>query len=237
MRAHANVHRAFHQVAQVVLDVGLEVGERDVAVDVESLDLVEAGAVGRVGGVAAVGSARGDNADRRRMIFHVADLHRRGVGAQQGSVFQVKGVLRIARRVDLRGVQRVEVVELILDIGAFGDDEAGGAEDVDAAFDDLADRVFAALRRPHAGQRRVEPLGGDGLLLEGLAAGVDRGLHPDLKLVRGLAKRLFLIGRGVLQRGHDVVDPSVAAEILDAHRFERGGVFRAGRFAGGLFGK
>ena len=60
----------------------LEVGERDALVDREPLDLVELRRVRGVG-VAAVDAARDDDVDRRRLLLHRADLHRRGVGAQQ----------------------------------------------------------------------------------------------------------------------------------------------------------
>src|SRR5262249_15266026 len=51
-------------------------------VDDKALDLMEHRRVGLVG-VDAIGAARDDNADRRLLAHHGADLHRGGVGAQQ----------------------------------------------------------------------------------------------------------------------------------------------------------
>ena len=51
-------------------------------VDDEALDLVEHRRV-RLVAVAAIGATRNDDADRRLLLEHGADLHRRGVRAQQ----------------------------------------------------------------------------------------------------------------------------------------------------------
>ena len=59
----------------------LEVAHMGRAVDHQPLDLVEHRRMGRVV-VAAEGAARHDDADRRLLRQHRADLHRRGVGAQ-----------------------------------------------------------------------------------------------------------------------------------------------------------
>ena len=47
-----------------VVEQGLEVADRDVFVDVETLELMKIGRVGRVGGVTAVDASRGNDADR-----------------------------------------------------------------------------------------------------------------------------------------------------------------------------
>ena len=59
-----------------------EVAEMRALVDHQAFDLVEHRRVGLVG-VAAIGAARADHADRRLLRQHGAHLHRRGVGAQQ----------------------------------------------------------------------------------------------------------------------------------------------------------
>jgi len=58
-----------------------------------------------------------------------------------------------ARRMVDRNVQRLEIVELILDLRAFSDFEAGAAEDLLDAQPGLGDRVQAALRLAAPGQR------------------------------------------------------------------------------------
>ena len=62
-------------------EAALEMAHMRRAVDHQPLDLVEHRRVGRVV-VAAEGAARHDDADRRLLRQHRADLHRRGVGAQ-----------------------------------------------------------------------------------------------------------------------------------------------------------
>ena len=69
----------------------LQVGERDVLVDREALDLVELRRVRRVA-VAAVDAAGDDDVERRRVLLHRADLHRRGVRAQHDVVGDVERV-------------------------------------------------------------------------------------------------------------------------------------------------
>ncbi len=69
-----------------VVERALEVGEGDVGVDAEAFDLMEDGGVGGVGGVVAVDLAGDDDADRRGLRDHGADLHGAGVGAHQEAV-------------------------------------------------------------------------------------------------------------------------------------------------------
>ena len=68
--------------AAELLQHPLQVAHVDRLVDHQPLDLMEHRRVGLVG-IAAVGAAGDDDADRRLLRLHGADLHRRGVGAQQ----------------------------------------------------------------------------------------------------------------------------------------------------------
>jgi hypothetical protein len=63
----------------------LQVGQRDVLVDGQPLDLVELGRVRRVA-VAAVHAAGDDDVQRRRVLLHRPDLHRRRVRSQHDVV-------------------------------------------------------------------------------------------------------------------------------------------------------
>ena len=118
---------ALEEVAQELGEHALQVGERDVLVDPQALDLVEHR---RVRGVAvdAIDAARRDDLDRRRVRFHVADLDRRRVRAQHVAALDVERVVHRARRMVLRHVERGEVVEVVLDLRAVGDLEAERAE-------------------------------------------------------------------------------------------------------------
>jgi hypothetical protein len=89
--------------------------------------------------------------------LHGADLHRRGVGAQNLALATVVGlekesVVHLAGRMAVGKIERGEIVVVGLDIRTFGDGEAHVGEDRGDLVDDLADRVDAAAlgrRRAH----------------------------------------------------------------------------------------
>src|SRR5919206_1853313 len=84
----------------------LQVGERDVLVDGEALDLVELRRVGRVA-VAAVCAPGDHDVERRRGRLHRADLHRRRVRAQDDVGRDVERVGVVAARVRRGGGEGV----------------------------------------------------------------------------------------------------------------------------------
>ena len=97
-------------------------------------------------------------------------------GAVSGSVAgDEQRVLHLPRGVVGRDVERVEVVPLGLDLGPLGDLVAHRDEHVGQPVGDHRDRVPGARRRPVVGQRDVDPLGDQDLLvtvpLEFLLAG------------------------------------------------------------------
>ena len=71
-----------------VVERALEIGEGDVGIDTEPLDLVKDGRVGGIGSIVAVDLAGDDNTQRRRLLFHGVDLDRRSVGAHQQPIAQ-----------------------------------------------------------------------------------------------------------------------------------------------------
>ena len=87
MRAQAHVALVAEDGARELQQRPLEVGERDVLVDGEPLDLVELGRVRGVG-VGPVDAPGIDHVQRRRVRFHRAHLHRRGVRAQHQLVLR-----------------------------------------------------------------------------------------------------------------------------------------------------
>ena len=122
----------------------LEVGQRHVLTDDETLDLGEHRRVSEVELIAAVDAARSDQPDRRLMLFHVADLHPRRVRPQQrrrradrglDRRGQIQRVLHVASGMLARHVERLEVVILVFELGALDDDEAHSRED---RFDAIA---------------------------------------------------------------------------------------------------
>ena len=100
--------------------------------------------------VDAVDAARRDDLDRRRVRFHVAHLDRRRVRAQHHAALDVERVLHRARRMVLRRVERGEVVEVVLDLGAVGDVEAERAEERLDALQRARDRMQRAACRGRA---------------------------------------------------------------------------------------
>jgi hypothetical protein len=81
-RPEADAHIVtLEEVAQELGERALEVGERDVTVDPQALDLVEHR---RMRGVAvhAIDATRRDDLDRRLVRFHVAHLDRRRMRPQ-----------------------------------------------------------------------------------------------------------------------------------------------------------
>src|SRR3546814_3490149 len=121
---------------------------------------------GRHVAVAAIGAARRDDADRRLRRLHGADLHRRGVGAQQHAAAvrllrQVEGVVHLPGGMFRRDVEGGEVVEIVFDVRSLGDGEAHLAEDGDHLVRRLADRMDAALGLRPRRQGHVDRFGGE----------------------------------------------------------------------------
>ena len=139
-----------------------EVGERDAAVDGERLDLVEHRRVAGVERLVAVRAPGRDHEDRRLLRLHGADLHRRRVRAQHHLLglaeVHVERVLHRARRVAGRDVERLEVVPVVLDLGALGDAVAQAHEDVLELALHLGDEVEVPARAAVAAEGEVEPV-------------------------------------------------------------------------------
>ena len=157
---------------QEILDEPLEVGKRRVLVHEQPLDLVKHGGVREVR-VAAVDAARADNTQGRLAALHDPHLYRRGVRAQHHALVHKKGVVFGPGRVVRRKVERLEVVVVVLDLGALGNLEAHSAEEVLHALDGPGHGVQTAGALAAAGQRDVDGLGGEAL---GHGGGIEGGL-------------------------------------------------------------
>ena len=103
------------------------------AVDDEPLDLMEHRRM-RLVGVAAIGAAGADHADRRLLRQHGAHLHRARVRAQDlaravRAGIEKERVVHVARRMIRRKVQLGEIIVVALDVRPFGDGKAHVGED------------------------------------------------------------------------------------------------------------
>ena len=154
-----------------------------------------------IGVVAAIDLAGNDDADGRLALFHGADLHRGGVGAEKQrrwSAFreiEVEGVHVVADGMKFGNVESFEIVIRRFDFGAFDDGETDGDEDVFDLLEDLADEVVRADGALDAGERKVDVFEGEGGLVgagfDGLAAGFDLGLDMSAEFVEAGADGTF----------------------------------------------
>lgn len=160
MGTETNARVLAKEVFEDKFDGALEIAHRDVAVHIQTFDLVEGGIVGGVGIVAPIHTARHNDTNRRILLCHRADLDRRGVSAKQkgrlgGFLAQVKSVLRIARGVVRRGVQGIEAMIFIFDFGTIGHGKADFAEAADDIVGDLGEGVKLAQGMTSAGQGEI----------------------------------------------------------------------------------
>ena len=124
-RLHARAEQRFHGV----VERALQIAERDVGIDRQTLDLVEHRRVRGVGRIVAVHLAGNDDAHRRLQLSMVrictgevcvrsSKRSRCGFDSWSGDE---QRVLRIARGMVRRKIQRLEIVVVGLDLGAFLD--------------------------------------------------------------------------------------------------------------------
>ena len=186
-------------------DGAAQVGHRHPRADHERLELVELRLVGGVHGLVAKDAAGHDHLDRRRVGAHVAHLHRARVGPQQAPVRGPEGVLGVARGVLGREVERLEVVVVVLELGADGDVVAEAAEDVEQSVGHLREQVVAAGRHPLPRKGEVDALRGEAGVERGALqrrfAGLDRPLDRLLALVQRATDGATHVGR---QRGESL---------------------------------
>ena len=144
--------------AREIIHGAFEIAEGDVRIHGQAFDLVEHVAVRRVGIIAAIDFARDDDAHRRLLLFHGANLHRRSVRAQQmpaARARDVEGVHVVARGMMLGNIQRLEIVVRRFDFGSGDDAEADRGENAQKFVVGLADQVARADGALDAGKRKV----------------------------------------------------------------------------------
>ena len=189
------------------------------------------------------------------LILHAADLHRRGVGAEEdvaragghgqrltvgadeGRIgaerrrIDVEGVLEHPRRVAGRIVEGREVVVVVLDLGTLRDPVAEADEDVlDLAPRPRQRMEVAEPDRRRARQRHVDPLRGEAVVELGplvtLAGLLEQRLELGADLVAGLADRPALLGRQLPDAAQDRRQLGLPAEEADPGLLDRSRVAR-----------
>src|SRR5713226_1551225 len=159
-RLHARSEQRFHGV----VERALQIAARDVGIDCQTFNLVKDGRVRRVGRVVTVNFSRTHHAHRRLHLLHGANLHWRRVRAQQQAVAQwlrflpgdEERVLRVARGMIRRKVQRFKVVIIRLNLRPFLDRVTQIAEDANDLVHRLEDGMFHADRTTNAGESDVK---------------------------------------------------------------------------------
>ena len=217
-----------------VVQHALQVGEGDVLVDDQALHLVEHRAVGGVHLVLAVAAAEDGGADGQGARLHDARLHVAGLGAQEGAALlvEIEGVRPLAGGVVLVGVQAVEVIDGLLDLGAVVYLKAHADEDVLELVDDDVHRVLVPALDALAGQGDVQRLGLElrfqrGLGEGGLAA-LELGLELGAHAVGQLADDGALLCGELAHLFEDGGELALLAEVLHPQRLKRFGVRGAG---------
>ncbi|MPM96087.1 hypothetical protein SDC9_143244 [bioreactor metagenome] len=181
--------------------------------------------MGCVRRVAAEDAARRDDAHRRLVGQHGADLHRAGLRTQDPAVREIKRILRVARRMILRRVQRVEIVEHSLDLRPFGHEEPHPPEQRHAFVGQDGDRVFAPAIPAPSRQGKVERAAGAVASAgEPLRRRVDQRLDFVAPFVEGASGLLALFGSNAAHLLRQRRKQPVAAEIVDPDLFDGGAV-------------
>ena len=236
-KPHLDVIDLEERLAELLEDP-LEVPEVRPPVDHQAFDLMEHRRVGLVG-IAAVGATGADHPDRRFLAQHGADLHRRGVGAQQQPravrfFREEERVVHVPRRMARREIEQGEIVLVGLDVGSFRDRESHVGEDRREFVVHLRQRMHAAHFGGRLAHRQgdVDRLGIEPrierLRLEQFLAGNDRGAHLVFQPVDERPMLLALLGAHRAEPLQQLGDRPLLAERGDPHAFERGFIRRGG---------
>ena len=173
-------------------------------------------------GLVAEHAARGDDADRRLVGLHNANLNARGMSAQQhirglvdiGLLADEEGVLHVAGGMVEWEVQGREHVVVILDLRTFGDGKAKVRENlVDVATHD-GQRVTRTLH-VGGGHAHVEAGIVAVLVLKLLQLLLHLVLHNVLQLVEFHAHLLAELGGHVLEVGKQGGNDAFFTQISD----------------------
>ena len=183
--------------------------------------------------VEPVDAAGRNDADRRLLAHHGADLHRARVRAQHQRrpvgarrLAHVERVMLLARRMLGRNVQFGEVEIVGLDVRPLGDRKTHVGEDFDHLVPDLGNGMDASIAEPALAdrQRGVDEFG---LQLFRQCPGRQRSLARLKRRRHGIAKRVdrlsvgsLLAGGQLAQLGHQLRHPALLAQRDNPHLLE-----------------
>ncbi len=147
--------------------------------------------------IAAIHPSRRNQRQRRLATEHRADLHGRGVGAQQATVIEIKGVVHGTGRMFRRNVQCLEVVEFIFHFRTLEHFVPGMSEQFLDPQSHPRDRVHRTDRLAAPRQADIDPpgrkLGRDRTdCSSSVRRAFERRLHPRLGVVDARAGRRAL---------------------------------------------
>ena len=147
------------------------------------------------------------------------------MGAQHPAILEVEGVVHGPRRMMGRDIERLEVVVVVLDLGAFRDLEAELAEQCLDARQRPGDGVQPARAAAAPGQGHVQALFRQaplqGLPLQIGLARFDGRLQPLLGLVDDGPGHLALLGRQAAELLQPGRQAALLAEVLHTDGVQR----------------
>ena len=230
MRTETNNRVLAVQLLCEQLENALQVAHADALIDNQTLDLMEQRRVGCVNGVRTVNTARRNNADRRLALFHRADLHRRGLRAEHNIIRNIEGILRVACRMILRDVQRLEVVVIQLNLRTLSDREAQTEENLLELVEHDVQRMLLADDNVLTRQGNVDSLRLQLLLecslLDQLLLLVNDGFDLRTNVVDQLTNNRTLLCGNVLHALEQRGQLTLFAEELDAGLVQRARILR-----------
>lgn len=183
--------------------------------------------------IGAVNATRTNDADRRALLFHFADLNRRRVRAQDvGRAVVALGAVHIERvhfgagRMVTGDVERVEVVPIGFNLRPFGGGETHVGEDGGTFLPDLRHGVDGAHTTIPRGQCHVQPFSLQARVQCRIAQrhflGNQGGVNLVLQRIQRGTGCLAFLGRHFTKGTHLQADLALFADRLNPQVLERG---------------
>ena len=205
----------------------LEVGEAYVLVHIETFYLVEEAVGTGADSLVAVYAARAENADRWLMSLHVMCLIVGGMTAQEhilGYVIIValldeEGILHVTGWMIGCKVEHSEHVLVVVNLRTLIEGESHTAEDVDDLVLYNSQRMACTQSHRISRTGQVDVVAACVSLFHLLLESVDLGKSSLLQFVDFDTNLFFLVAWHIAEVGHEGIDFTLFAEILDAKLF------------------